>query len=247
MKNVNLKELLVIDIETVPLCANFDSMDKDWRALWSDKALKANPDVNVMEQYRLRSGVMAEFAKIVCISVGKWDEKQNQLQINSFFGKNEALILKQFIDETTCLFSIKKNLKFAGHNIREFDLPFICRRLLVNGFIIPEFLDFQHKKPWEINLVDTFQWWRFGDYKNYTSLKLLAKALGVKGSKDDMDGSMVAPLYWEDNPVLQEINLHRIAEYCCRDVHTTANVIQKFLGGNSIEDSSVVKNLQLFL
>jgi hypothetical protein len=247
MNKDTLKHLLVIDIETVPVCADFECMDKDWRTLWSDKAMKANPDVNVMEQYRLRSGVMAEFAKIVCIGIGHWDEKKNQFQINSFFGKNEALILKQFIDETTCLFSIKRNLKFAGHNIREFDLPFICRRLLVNGFIMPEFLDFQHKKPWEINLVDTFQWWRFGDYKNYTSLKLLAKVLGIKGSKDDMDGSMVAPLYWEENPVMQEMNLHRIATYCCNDVETTACVIQKFLGEKSIAEGQVVKNYKLMV
>lgn len=230
---------MVIDIETAPAYADFETMDKDWQELWSEKVLKANPDANVIEQYRLRSGTKAEFAKIVCIGIGYVDEGNNLFSIRSFYGNNETTILNEFLQVLKDVFAQKEALKFAGHNIREFDLPFICRRLLVNGLAIPAFLDFQNKKPWEINLVDTFQMWRFGDYKNYTSLKLLAKVLGVKGSKNDMDGSMVAPLFWEKNPVVQKLNLHNIAHYCCMDVLTTTNVIQRFMGTAPLEEKLI--------
>ncbi len=234
-----LRSLLVIDIETAPEYADFESMDKEWQDLWSEKVLKANPDANVIEQYRLRAGTKAEFAKIVCIGIGYVDEGNNLFTIRSFYGNNETTILIEFLKLLKDVFAQRESLKFAGHNIREFDLPFICRRLLVNGLTIPACLDFQNKKPWEINLVDTFQMWRFGDYKNYTSLKLLAKVMGVKGSKKDMDGSMVAPLYWERNPVVQELNLHNIAHYCCTDVFTTTNVIQRFMGMASLAENLI--------
>ena len=117
---------------------------------------------------------------------------------------------------------------FTGHNIKEFDIPFICRRLIINGLTIPPFLDFQNMKPWETNMIDTFQYWRFGDYKHYTSLKLLAAALNVPSPKDDIDGSMVGGLYWEPDKQQQEENLKRIAVYCQKDVVTTANILLRF-------------------
>ena len=235
-----LRSLLVIDIETAPVYADFETMDKEWQELWSEKVLKASPDENVIEQYKIRSGTKAEFAKIVCIGIGYVEDENKSFVIKSFYGNNEASILKSFLQLLKDRFALKEILKFGGHNIREFDLPFICRRLLVNGLSIPSCLDFQNKKPWEINVVDTFQWWRFGDYKNYTSLKLLAKVMGVKGSKNDMDGSMVAPMYWEKNPLVQELNLHNIAHYCCMDVLTTTNVIRRFVGSPSLDENLVL-------
>lgn len=228
-----MEDFLVIDIETVPACADFEKLDKEWQELWSEKVLKTNPDANVLEQYRLRAGVMAEFAKIVCISIAEVDVRNNfSIQVKSYYETNEEQLLKNFINDLQVLFAKKKQVKFAGHNIREFDLPFICRRLLAHKIGIPEFLNFQHKKPWEVDIVDTFQLWRFGDYKNFTSLKLLAKVLNVKSSKDDMDGSMVAPLYWEDNPLLQEMNMMKIVQYCEGDVITTAEIIKRFFSTN---------------
>ena len=100
-------------------------------------------------------------------------------------------MLQDFIAATVKDGSNNNKWSFTGHNIKEFDIPFICRRLLINGLPIPVFLDFQNMKPWETNMVDTFQYWRFGDYKHYTSLKLLAAALNVPSPKDDIDGSMV--------------------------------------------------------
>ena len=225
-----MEDLLVIDIETVPASADFEKLDKEWQELWSEKVLKTNPDANVLEQYRLRAGVMAEFAKIVCISIAEVNVTNNvSIQVKSYYETNEEQLLRNFINDLQGIFTNKKKVKFAGHNIKEFDIPFICRRLLVHKIDIPEFLDFQHKKPWEIDIVDTFQLWRFGDYKNFTSLKLLAKVLNIKSSKDDMDGSMVAPLYWEDNPLLQEMNVMKIVQYCEGDVVTTAEIIKRFL------------------
>ncbi|MEI9958845.1 MAG: ribonuclease H-like domain-containing protein [Ferruginibacter sp.] len=123
---------------------------------------------------------------------------------------------------------------FAGHNIKEFDMPFICRRLLINGLPIPAYLNFQNMKPWDTNIVDTFQYWRFGDYKNYTSLKLLAAALGVPSPKDDIDGSMVAEVYWKEK------NLERIVTYCQKDVLTTGNIILRFKNMELLKEENVV-------
>ena len=123
---------------------------------------------------------------------------------------------------------------FTGHNIKEFDIPFICRRLLINGLNIPPFLDFQNMKPWETNMVDTFQYWRFGDYKHYTSLKLLAAALNVPSPKDDIDGSMVGEVYWVEK------NLERIVTYCQKDVVTVANIILRFKHLPLLNDEQLV-------
>ena len=123
---------------------------------------------------------------------------------------------------------------FAGHNIKEFDIPFLCRRLLINGMPIPEYIDFQNMKPWETNSIDTFQYWRFGDYKNYTSLKLLAAALGIASPKDDIDGSQVGEVYWKEN------DLQRIVTYCQKDIITTANILLRFKNMPLIEHNNVV-------
>lgn len=123
---------------------------------------------------------------------------------------------------------------FTGHNIKEFDIPFICRRLIINNLNIPSLLDFQNMKPWETNMVDTFQYWRFGDYKNFTSLKLLAAALKVPSSKDDIDGSMVGDVYW------QEKQLQRIVTYCQKDVVTTGNIVLRFKNLPLLTDDQVV-------
>jgi uncharacterized protein YprB with RNaseH-like and TPR domain len=150
------------------------------------------------------------------------------LHLKSFFGDDEKWLLHDFISALSQLESGKGSRSFAGHNIKEFDIPFICRRLLVNGLGIPPSLDFQNRKPWETNLIDTFQYWRFGDYKQFTSLKLLAAVLGVPTSKDDIDGSRVAGLYWTKDPLEKENNMRRIVSYCQKDVVTTGNIILRF-------------------
>jgi predicted PolB exonuclease-like 3'-5' exonuclease len=237
MQNILPENLILIDIETVPQSPQFDLLNDSWKLLWEEKTQRSLPDFTSAEEfYPQRAGVMAEFAKIVCISMGYFHKQGNalQLRIKSFYGDDEKLLLQNFITTVNQLESKNNKWCFAGHNIKEFDIPFICRRLLINGLVIPGYLDFQNKKPWDTNIVDTFQYWRFGDYKNYTSLKLLAAALGVPSPKDDIDGSMVAQVYWEEK------NTERIATYCQKDVLTTANIILRFKNLPLLKDEEVV-------
>ncbi len=237
MQNIVLENLLLIDIETVPQHPTFDLLNDDWKKLWEEKNQRSLPDfTTAAEFYPQRAGVMAEFAKIVCISIGYFIKQEGKLQLRlkSFFGDDEKKLLQDFIVTINIMEAKNNKWSFAGHNIKEFDIPFICRRLLINGLPIPVYLDFQNMKPWDTNTVDTFQYWRFGDYKNYTSLKLLAAALGVPSPKDDIDGSMVAAVYWEEK------NLHRIATYCQKDVVTTGNIILRFKNMELLKEEDVV-------
>ena len=224
MQNIRTEDIIIIDIETASVHPTFESMDESWQQLWQDKTERIVPDgITVAEFYPLRAGVMAEFSKIICISIGYFNKEQNmRLRVKSFYGHDEKKILQDFLTTIQKIESINNKWCFAGHNIKEFDIPFICRRLIINNFIVPRFLDFQNMKPWETNIVDTFQYWRFGDYKQYTSLKLLAAALGVSSPKDDIDGSMVGDVYWKENDV------KRIAVYCQKDVITVGNIFLRF-------------------
>jgi len=230
MQNIRPENLVFIDIETASEHPSFDSMKDEWKDLWQEKVIRAVPEgMTAAEFYPLRAGVLAEFAKIICISIGFFNkETALHLRIKSFYGHDEKKILSDFTETLNKMESHNNKWCFAGHNIREFDIPFICRRLLINNFTIPNYLDFQNMKPWETNIIDTFQYWRFGDYKNYTSLKLLAATLNVPSSKDDIDGSMVGDLYWTEGPAEKEINLKRIAAYCQKDIITTANIFLRF-------------------
>lgn len=237
MQNIILENLLLIDIETVPQYPSFDLLNEDWKQLWEEKTQRSLPDfTTAAEYYPQRAGVLAEFAKIVCISIGVFTKQgpSIQLRLKSFFGDDEKKLLQEFITTLNQMESKNNKWCFAGHNIKEFDIPFICRRLLINGLNIPVYLDFQNMKPWDTNTVDTFQYWRFGDYKNYTSLKLLAASLGVPSPKDDIDGSMVAEVYWKEK------NLQRIATYCQKDVVTTGNIILRFKNMELLKADDVV-------
>ena len=237
MQNIVLENLLLIDIETVPQQPDFDLLSDDWKHLWEEKTQRSLPDfTTAAEFYPQRAGVMAEFAKIVCISIGFFVKQESrwQLRLKSFFGDDEKKILQELITTINIMEAKNNKWSFAGHNIKEFDMPFICRRLLINGLAIPAYLDFQNMKPWDTNIVDTFQYWRFGDFKNYTSLKLLAAALDVPSPKDDIDGSMVATVYW------QEKNLQRIATYCQKDVVTTGNIILRFKNMELLKEDEVI-------
>ena len=225
MQNIRLENLLLIDIETVSEKSSFNELNADWQMLWGEKVQRQLPeDTTAAEFYPQRAGVMAEFAKVVCISVGyfKREGKEHKLRLKSFYGDDEKILLQDFIAALSKMEINNNKWCFSGHNIKEFDIPFICRRLLINNLPIPPFLDFQNMKPWETNLIDTFQYWRFGDYKHYTSLKLLAAAMHVPSPKDDIDGSMVGEVYWKEK------NLQRIVSYCEKDVITTGNIILRF-------------------
>jgi len=232
-----LENFLVIDIETVSEKEDFDHLDTNWQQLWEEKVVRTLPgNCSVGEYYPQRAGIMAEFAKVVCISIGyfKKEKDQHQFRVKSFFGEDEKELLFQFVNTINQLEAVHNRWSFTGHNIKEFDIPFLCRRLLINGLAIPTYLDFQNMKPWETNLVDTFQFWRFGDYKNFTSLKLLAASLNVPSPKDDIDGSMVGAVYWKEK------DLNRIATYCQKDVVTVANIILRFKSLPLLTEDQVV-------
>jgi 3'-5' exonuclease len=220
-----LENFLVIDIETVSAKKDFNDLDMEWQHLWEEKIIRSLPEnTGIHEYYPLRAGIMAEFAKVVCISIGYFKKEKDhyQFRVKSLFEAGEKELLQNFVNTVNQLEAVHHRWCFSGHNIREFDIPFLCRRLLINGLAIPAYLDFQNMKPWETNMVDTFQYWRFGDYKNFTSLKLLAAALNIPSPKDDIDGSMVGEVYWKDK------DLNRIAVYCQKDVVTVANIILRF-------------------
>ncbi len=231
-----IDSLLVIDIETVSRVEDWSKLDEPWQELWTQKIEKQLPDGESPETfYPKRAAILAEFGKIICISAGYFRSQGGKtgFRVKSYAGHNEAEILKRFLLDAAQWQASRKNAAFAGHNIKEFDIPYLCRRLIINNMAIPAWLDFQAMKPWETNLVDTMQLWRFGDFKNYTSLNLLAACLGVPSPKDDIDGSRVGEVYWQEN------NLPRIVEYCQKDVVTVAQVLLRFRNLPLMEEGDV--------
>lgn len=237
MKNLQLENLFLLDIETVSEKESFHLLDDSWKELWTEKIRRSvPPDSTPEEYYPLRAGILAEFAKVVCISFGYFKKENNDwtLRIKSLSSSDETSILSDFNKTLDQFHKAHKNWIFTGHNIKEFDMPFLCRRMLVNGISIPDYIDFQNKKPWETPILDSLHLWRFGDYKHYTSLKLLAAVLGVPSPKDDIDGSEVGKVYWKDK------DLERISTYCQKDVLTVANIILKFKGLPLMQEERVV-------
>jgi DNA polymerase elongation subunit (family B) len=236
LERLDLSKVLVLDIETVPQQPEFDTLNEKWQLLWEKKAafLKKNEDDTAQGLYN-RAGIYAEFGKIICISVGFFSRTGNnwQFRVKSFYSDDEALVLKEFNTLLERYFNQSGNL-LCGHNAKEFDFPYLCRRMLINGISIPEILDIAGKKPWEVPHLDTMELWKFGDFKSYTSLELLATAFNIPTPKDDIDGSMVWKVYW------QEKNLERIATYCQKDVVTVAQLLLRFRGENLLQDSDVI-------
>lgn len=237
MQNIRIENLLFIDIETVPQQPDFTQLSAEWQALWTEKVRWLVPaDTTAHAFYPQRAGIMAEFAKVICVSMGYFrkEAKGLQLRIKSFYGDDEKQLLTNMLSALTELEAVNNKWSFTGHNIKEFDIPFLCRRLVANSIGIPTYLDFQNMKPWDTNMVDTFQYWRFGDYKNYTSLKLLAATLGIPSPKDDIDGSMVADVYYKAR------DLERIVNYCQKDVITVANIVRRFKNLPILSEDEVV-------
>ncbi len=243
LPHINPFNLIFIDIETVPGQPSYQALSPAMQQLWSAKHGYLHKEPETAEEgYLTRAGVFAEFAKIVCISTGYfYFDKQTQkrlFRVKSFYGDDEAALLKDFLQLIRTAFSDTDRFRFCGHNIREFDIPFICRRTLVNWLELPDLLDISGKRPWDSYDVDTLQLWKFGDFKAYTSIKLLTEILGIPTPKDDIDGKDVCRVYWKEN------NLPRIVEYCQKDVVTVARLLLRFKGDEKIlndEDVVIVK------
>jgi predicted PolB exonuclease-like 3'-5' exonuclease len=193
---------------------SYHLLSPEWQELWCKKANNLGKGAQEPElSYEQNAAIYAEFGKIVCISLGIFVDQM--FKVKSCYGDDEAEVLLEFIG---ILSKMKKTALFCGHNIKEFDLPYIGRRMLVNQMMVPKIMNLQGVKPWDIAHIDTMQLWKFGDYKSYTSLDLLAHTLDVPTSKSDIDGSQVGYVYWHEN------GLKRIVEYCQRDIVATANI-----------------------
>lgn len=229
------ENIVFLDIETVPQYADFSDVPEPLQHLWEEKItrqklLKENETIS--ESYG-RGGLYAEFGKIICIVVGFI--QKDKLHIRSFAGDDEITLLKTF---THFLENHKpfgnRPLQLCAHNGKEFDYPYIARRMIINRLKIPALLDNSGKKPWEVHLIDTLELWKFGDYKAFTSLNLMAYVLGLPSPKQDMDGSMVGTYYW------QKKELDKIVRYCCSDVVTLTNIFLRIKGDVTIHEENVI-------
>ena len=234
LDRINIEKILFLDIETVPAYSAYTEVPEEIKCFWDKKAAfikKAEETPDITYQ---RAGIYAEFGKIICISVGIIKNKggKSAIRIKSFSGHDEKQVLADFLD------LLNKRLKspeflFCSHNGKEFDFPYLSRRILINGLKLPEPLKTNGKKPWEIPHLDTLDLWRFGDYKNYSSLELLASVFNIPTPKDDINGSDIWSVYWKEN------DLERIVTYCQKDVLTVAQLLNSYLGRPLIEDTSV--------
>lgn len=233
--DLKINKVLFLDIETVPIKYNFEQLSPEFQKLWEEKTLWQRKDeYTPAEFYKKKAGIMAEFAKVVCISVGYlFSEKgENHFRIKSFYGDDEKELLSDFILLLNKEFNTKSHL-LCAHNGKEFDFPFLARRILVNGLKLPKLLDIAGKKPWEVNHLDTMELWRFGDYKYYTSIKLLSALFNIPTPKDDIDGSQVARVYYEEK------DLERIKTYCQKDTLTVAQLLLKYKGQDLIKEENI--------
>ncbi|MCX6333481.1 MAG: 3'-5' exonuclease [Bacteroidia bacterium] len=231
---MKIEDVLFLDIETVPQAASADLLDEPIQVLWDKKSkLFRSPEQSAGEAYE-RAGIYAEFGRIICISVGYIKEKNPfSFRLKSFYNEDEKALLAEFTGMLSKFCTTRKEALLCAHNGKEFDFPYIARRMIINSLVIPEIIDNAGKKPWEVKLLDTMDLWKFGDYKNYTSLDLLTSILGIPSPKDDIDGSMVAKVYYEEK------DLHRIIKYCEKDVLAIARILLRFMNLPGIPDDRI--------
>ncbi|HNS42771.1 MAG TPA: 3'-5' exonuclease [Taishania sp.] len=235
IKNLHLDKVLFLDIETAPQVYLPQYLDDESRKLFGDKAHVSPDDIGDFEAaYAKRASIFAEFGKIICISVGFVTETRTgrQMRLKSFYHDDEETLLLQFKKLIEEHYNTQYHL-LCGHNAKEFDFPYICRRMLVNGIEIPAVLNLAGKKPWEVMHLDTMELWKFGDYKAYTSLALLCHIFGIPTPKDDISGADVARVYYEDK------DLERIKVYCEKDVVALIQLFLKMQGLPLIDEGEI--------
>jgi len=235
LNDINIENILFLDIETVPIVPSYAELPAVMQQLWNKKALfiKKDESQSSAEVFD-RAGIYAEFGKIVCISVGFIFSRKKIpfVRLKSFYDSDERILLLNF-GEMLRKFGQRKGALICAHNGKEFDFPYIARRMLVNGVPLPSMLNVAGKKPWEVAFLDTMELWKFGDRKNYTSLHLLSTLFGIPTPKDDIDGSMVAEVYYGQN------DIKRIAVYCEKDVLTIVQLLRKYRGEELIPAENV--------
>jgi hypothetical protein len=234
LDNIKLEKVLFLDIETVPICPSFSELEIEYREFWEKKSQQFRKDNQTAEEVYQRAGIYSEFGKVICISFGVVHLRDNNrfLRLKSIFGNEEKTLLDEFAGLLTKM-NKSKDLILCAHNGKEFDFPYLSRRMLINEIKLPAILDVAGRKPWETPYIDTMELWKFGDYKNYTSLNLLSFLFGIPSPKSDIDGSMVADVYWKENDLL------RIARYCQNDVLAIVQLFLKFKGEPIIPDDKI--------
>lgn len=234
LHKLNLDDILFLDIETVPLHQQYSELSAEAQMLWEEKTRYQRKEEFSAEEFYDRAGIWAEFGKIVCISVGYFSfrHQQRTFRVTSFTGEEKNL-LEDFSRLVNEHFS-RPNKLFCAHNGKEFDFPYISRRMIINGIEIPQKLQLFGKKPWEIPHLDTMEMWKFGDYKHYTSLKLLAHILGIPSPKDDIDGSEVRNVFYNEG------DIERIATYCEKDTITVAQILLRFHNDTLLDDDEIL-------
>ncbi|MBT3209367.1 MAG: 3'-5' exonuclease [Bacteroidetes bacterium] len=234
LSKIKLENVLFLDIETVPQYQNFESVPENFQNLWEKKSEYFRTEEQNAGDVYARAGIYAEFGKIVCISVGLINFKNTNkyLRLKSFYGDDEKNLLEEF-GEMLSKLAQKKDIILCAHNGKEFDYPYIARRCLINGLKLPNILDIAGKKPWEVRHLDTLELWKFGDYKNYTSLNLLVAVFDLPSPKDDIDGSQVGDIYWNEN------DIKRITKYCEKDVVAVVQLFLKYRIEDIISDENI--------
>lgn len=234
--NVKLNTILFLDIETVPQCESWEEVSEETKILFGNKTQYQRKDEIAPSEFYSSAGIWAEFGKIICISVGYFvdNTETRQFRIKSFFGDDEHKLLVEFKEVLENHFS-KPDHVLCAHNGKEFDFPFLARRMIINKINLPKKLNLFGKKPWEVPHLDTLELWKFGDYKHYTSLKLLTSILGIPSPKDDIDGSEVAKVYY------QEKNIERIVAYCEKDTLAVAQIVLRLNNEDLVKDENVIK------
>jgi uncharacterized protein YprB with RNaseH-like and TPR domain len=229
-----LNNILFLDIETVPEQEHYDQLDSDMQQLWEQKTQYQRKEDVSGEDFYERAGIWAEFGKIITISVGYFVNKADirNFRVTSFWG-DEKKILNDFSNLLNTHFNGAQHL-LCGHNAKEFDIPFIARRIIINGMELPNKLNLIGKKPWEVPHLDTLELWKFGDYKHFTSLKLLTKVLGVPSPKDDIDGSEVARVFYEEK------DIDRIITYCEKDVIAVAQIFLRLRSEELLIEDEII-------
>jgi len=236
LNKIDISKILFLDIETVPISYEFGALEEKTKQLWDKKTkyLQERDRLTAEEIYE-KAGIYAEFGKIICISVGFLVQVKGdaQIRLKSFANKNEKFLLQEFIDLLNSYYNHESYI-LCAHNGKEFDYPYISRRLLINELKLPKLLNNAGKKPWEINNIDTLELWKFGDYKHYTSLELLTHIFNIPTPKDDIDGSQVAKIFYEEN------DLDRIINYCEKDVVAMMQLFRKYRGEKLIDNSLII-------
>lgn len=245
LEQIDIAQTLFLDIETVSSKATFSELPEVLQDLWKYKAAQLMKpageeitDEEAQTAYEDRAAIYAEFGKIICISVGAVHRDKDgklKVRLKSFASDDEVEVLTAFSQLLQQYYHDPNKQYLCGHNIKEFDVPYICRRMVVNSLPLPKLLDLTGRKPWETkHLLDTLELWKFGDRKAYTSLKLLAAVLDFPSPKDDIDGSQVGRVYWKEN------GLERIAHYCEKDVLATVQLFRRFQRAPILEGDQII-------